>query len=147
MRRGDFVILVGGLVGGEKYCKTATIAAALLVVLAGAASAQDVERGQALFRKCVLCHSLGGNAQNKIGPELNGLDGRRAGSIAGFLYSHAHIQSGIIWNKNTFTQYIRDPQSMVPGTKRVFAGIKDESEAEDLWAYIKRFDASGDIRR
>lgn len=127
--------------------RTATVTVALLAISAGAASAQDAETGKVLFRKCVLCHSIGDNAQNKTGPELNGLDGRQAGSVPGFLYSDAHAQSGIRWNKSTFTQYIRDPQSMVPGTKKVFAGIKDEQEAEDIWAYINQFDGDGKIKQ
>ena len=127
--------------------RTATVTAALLAVSVGAAAAQDAERGKTSFRKCALCHAVGDDAQNKVGPELNGLDGRRAGSVPGFLYSEAHAHSGITWSKSTFTQYIRDPRAMVPNTKKVFAGIKDEQEAEDLWAYLAQFDADGKIKK
>ena len=109
--------------------------------------AQDAEKGKASFRKCVLCHSIGENAKNKVGPELNGLDGRSAGAAPDFLYSDAHAHSAITWNESTFKQYIKDPQAMVPGTKKAFAGLKDEQEARDLWAYIKQFDADGNIKK
>jgi cytochrome c len=127
--------------------KTAILAAALLVVSAGTLRAQNVEKGKASFRKCVLCHSIGENAKNKVGPELNGLDGRSAGAVPGFLYSEAHAHSAITWTESTFKQYINDPQAVVPGTKKVFAGLNDEQEAEDLWAYIKQFDADGNIKK
>jgi len=127
--------------------KTTILAAALLVVLAGTPRAQDVEKGRALFRKCILCHAIGENAKNKVGPELNGLDGRSAGAVPGFLYSDAHAHSAITWTESTFKQYIKDPQATVPGTKKVFAGLNDEREAGDLWAYIKQFDVDGNIKK
>lgn len=127
--------------------RTAIVAAALLVVSAGTPHAQDVEKGKVSFRKCVLCHSIGENAKNEVGPELNGLEGRSAGAVRGFLYSDAHAHSAITWTESTFKQYIKDPQAMVPGTKKAFAGLKDEQEAEDLWAYIRRFDADGNFKK
>jgi cytochrome c len=127
--------------------RTVTVTAVLLALSVGAAAAQDAERGKASFRRCAVCHSVGDGAQNKVGPELNGLDGRRAGSVPDFPYSEAHAHSGITWNKSTFLQYIKDPRAMVPGTKKVFAGIKDEQEAEDLWTYLAQFDADGKIKK
>ena len=127
--------------------RTAIAAAALLTMSAGTPLAQDVETGKASFRKCVLCHSIGENAKNKVGPVLNGLDGRSAGAVPGFPYSDAHAHSAITSTESTFKQYIKDPQAMVPGTKKAFAGLKDEQEAEDLWAYIRQFDADGNIKK
>jgi len=127
--------------------RTLIMAAALIGASAGAAVAQDAEKGEALFRKCRLCHAVGENAQNKIGFELNGLDGRHAGTVADFDYSDAHKNSGIVWGKASFKEYIRDPAAKVPSTKKVFAGIKDEQEASDLWAYLKQFAADGNIRK
>jgi cytochrome c len=123
------------------------VAAVLIVASAEAASVQDVEKGAASFRKCRLCHAVGENAQNKIGPQLNGLDGRHSGSVANFAYSDAHENSGIVWNQASFKEYIKDPAAKVPGTKKVFAGIKNEQEADDLWAYIKQFDADGNLKK
>src|SRR5262245_11798301 len=74
------------------------------------------------FRKCAPCHSVGEDATNKVGPILNGLDGRKAGAVEGFSYSDANKNSGITWNEETFKEYIRDPRAKVPGTKMIFAG-------------------------
>ncbi len=127
--------------------RTLIIAATLIGASAGVAAAQDAENGEASFRKCRLCHAVGADAQNKIGPALNGLDGRRAGAVADFAYSDAHKNSGIVWGEASFKEYIKDPAAKVPGTKKAFAGIKDEQEASDLWAYLKQFDASGNVKK
>jgi cytochrome c len=127
--------------------RTFIVAAGLIVATAEATSAQDVEKGEVSFRKCKLCHAVGENGQNKIGPELNGLDGRHSGTVANFAYSDAHKNSGIVWNQEIFKEYIKDPAAKVPGTKKVFAGIKNEQEADDLWAYIKQFDADGSLKK
>ena len=82
-----------------------------------------------------------------VGPELNGLDDRKSGSVPGFSYSDANKNSGIIWNEQTFEDYIKNPKAKIPGTKMVFAGIKNEQEAEDLWAYLKQFDPQGNIKK
>ena len=82
-----------------------------------------------------------------VGPELNGLDDRKSGSVPGFSYSDANKNSGIIWNEQTFEDYIKDPKAKIPGTKMVFAGIKNEQEAKDLWAYLKQFDPQGNIKK
>jgi cytochrome c len=107
------------------------------------AAAQDVEKGQHSFNKCLPCHAVGPGAENKVGPELNGLDGRQAGTVTNFSYSEANKNSGIVWNETTFKDYIRSPQAKVPGTKMAFAGITNPQEIEDLWAYLRQFDASG----
>jgi cytochrome c len=122
-------------------------AAAVLAVSTGTALAQDAAKGEHSFNKCLPCHSIGPDAQNKIGPVLNGLDGRHSGSVANFNYSDANKNSGIVWNETTFKQYIQDPKAMVPGTKMIFAGVKNPQEVDDLWAYIKQFDADGDVKK
>jgi cytochrome c len=111
------------------------------------ASAQDVTAGEKSFRKCLPCHSIGPGAQNKVGPEQNGLDGRTSGTVAGYTYSQANKNSGIVWNEETFKEYIADPRAKIPGTKMIFPGIKDPKEATDLWAYLKQFDAEGNIKK
>ena len=127
--------------------RTLLVAAALLAVSGMTASAQDVAKGEASFRKCLPCHSIGDDAQNKIGPELNGVDGRHSGSVPGFDYSDANKNSGIVWGEAKFKEYIKDPRAKVPGTKMIFAGIKNEQEVNDLWAYVKQFDADGNIKK
>ena len=119
------------------------IAALSIAALSGPVLAQDLEAGEASFRKCAPCHSIGEDATNKVGPLLNGLDGRKAGAVEGFSYSDASKNSGITWNEATFKEYIRDPRAKVPGTKMIFAGIKSDKEVTDLWGYLKQFAVNG----
>src|ERR1700681_862739 len=120
--------------------KRFVVAAALVVGWSSAGLAQDVAAGEQSFRKCIACHSVGEDAKNKVGPELNGLDGRHSGSAEGYNYSEANKGSGITWDEATFKDYIKDPRAKIPGTKMIFPGIKNEKEAGDLWAYLKQFD-------
>jgi len=107
------------------------------------AQAQDVAAGERSFGKCKICHRIGEGAKSLVGPELNGLDGRKAGSIPDFSYSEANKNSGIVWSEATFKDYIKDPRAKIPKTKMVFPGIKDEKEQNDLWAYLKQFGPDG----
>ena len=121
-------------------------AAVLLAASAGAASAQDLEAGERSFRKCLPCHAVGADAKNKVGPLLNGLEGRKSGTIEGYSYSDANKNSGITWSEATFKDYIQDPRAKIPGTKMIFAGIKNEKEKGDLWAYLAQFKADGSTK-
>jgi cytochrome c len=127
--------------------RLALVAAVGLVVSTGAALAQDVAAGENSFRKCAPCHSIGPDATNKVGPVLNGLNGRPAGSVEGFNYSDANKASGITWGEAVFKEYVKDPRGKVPGTKMVFAGIKSEKEVNDLWSYVSQFDKDGNIKK
>ena len=120
------------------------VIAAVMMATAGSASAQDLAAGENSFKKCLPCHSVGPDAKNKVGPVLNGLDGRKSGTIEGYNYTDANKNSGITWDEATFKEYINDPRAKIPGTKMVFAGIKNEKERGDLWAYLKQFDAKGE---
>ena len=108
-----------------------------------AVRAQDVAAGEQSFKKCLPCHAIGPGAKNKVGPELNGLDGRHSGTAPGYNYSPANKNSGITWNEATFKEYIKDPRAKIPGTKMIFAGIKNEKEVDNLWAYLKQFGPDG----
>ncbi len=124
------------------------LATAVMIAAAmGTAAAQDVAKGEHVFNMCRPCHSIGPDATNMLGPELNGLDGRHSGSVPDFAYSDANKKSGIVWNEATFKQYIANPQALVPGTKMFFAGIKDQQQINDLWAYVSQFDANGSIKK
>ena len=119
------------------------VAAGLMLALPTVASAQDAEAGKKVFSKCAPCHAIGPGAKNKVGPELNGLVGRKAGSVEGFNYSAAMKNSGIVWDDASFHEYIADPKKKVPGNKMLFPGVKDETERDDLAAYIESFNADG----
>ena len=119
------------------------IGATILSISSGLAFGQDAAVGAKVFRVCAPCHAVGEGAKNKMGPELNGIDGRHTGSAPGYCYSAANKNSGITWNETTFLEYIKDPRAKIPGTKMIFPGIKKESEAKDLWAYLKQFGPDG----
>jgi cytochrome c len=112
-------------------------------VTATAALAQDVAAGKTSFNKCLACHAIGEGAKNKVGPELNGLNGRKSGAAPDYSYSDANKNSGITWNEAEFKTYIKDPKAKIPGTKMIFAGIKNETEVNDLWAYLAQYDKDG----
>jgi cytochrome c len=120
-----------------------TILAAALLAATGAAQAQDAAAGEKVFAQCRACHQVGETAKNGVGPVLNGLFGRKAGTVEGYNYSPANKNSGLTWDEATFREYIVNPRAKVPGTKMVYAGLKDEQRTNDLIAYIKQFDASG----
>jgi cytochrome c len=91
-----------------------------LVVWTGAALAQSVEDGEKSFRKCAPCHNIGPDATKA---------------------------SGITWNEAVFKEYIKDPRAKVPGTKMIFAGIKNDKELNDLWAYVAQYDKDGNVKK
>jgi len=135
-------VRIADTVGAVKM-KSLAIAGIVIVAAAGGALAQDLAAGENSFKKCLPCHSVGEDAKNKVGPVLNGLDGRKSGTIEGYNYTEANKNSGITWDDAQFREYIQDPRAKIKGTKMVFAGIKSENEITSLWAYLKQFDASG----
>lgn len=129
--------------GMKTQVLSASVLALVLAVSGGTAKAQDVAAGETSFKKCAPCHAIGEGAKNKVGPELNGLNGRKSGSAEGYSYSDANKKSGLTWDEATFKDYIKDPRAKIPGTKMAFAGIKNEKETADLWAYLAQFGADG----
>jgi cytochrome c len=123
--------------------KHLVIAAAVLVASTGVSLAQDVAAGETSFKKCMPCHDIGEDAKTKVGPELNGLDGRKSGTAPDFNYSDANKNSGITWSEATFKEYIKDPRAKIQGTKMIFPGIKNEKEVDNLWAFVSQFKADG----
>jgi cytochrome c len=126
----------------RKLIVSALVIIASSVAVSGAL-AQDAAAGKTSFNKCLACHAIGEDAKNKVGPELNGLDGRKSGTAPDYNYSDANKNSGITWNEAQFKEYIKDPKAKVPGTKMAFAGIKNEKEVNDLWAYLSQYDKDG----
>jgi cytochrome c len=122
------------------------LVAAMLALSSAAAQAQDLAAGEQSFKKCLPCHAVGEGAANKVGPQLNGLDGRKAGTAPDYSYSDANKDSGMVWNEAPFKDYIMNPMAKIPGTKMAFPGIKNETEIANLWAYLKQFGAGGKIK-
>lgn len=123
--------------------KKTILALALMCGLPVAAQAQDAEAGKTVFNVCKACHGIGPGAKNQVGPDLNGVLGRKAGTEEGFNYSEAMKNSGITWDEANLIKYVGNPKGTVPGNKMVFAGIKDEQKAKDLVAYLESFDKDG----
>ena len=101
------------------------------------------QRGKAVFNQCKACHQVGPEAKNGVGPILNGIVGRKAGEGAAYNYSDANKNSGLTWDEATFKEYIKNPRAKIPGTKMVFAGIQNETEIDNLIAYLKQFGTDG----
>ena len=120
------------------------IAVIALAASTGTSSAQDAAAGEQVFRRlCSPCHDIGEDAKVKLGPPQNGLDGRKAGTVEGFNYSPANKNSGITWNEEAFTKYIKAPMQEMPGTRMAFVGIKNDKDIGDLWAYLKSVGPDG----
>lgn len=117
--------------------------AALLAVAVQPARAQDAAAGEKVYAQCRACHQVGETAKNMVGPALNGVIGQKAAMREGYSYSAAMKASGLVWDEATFAEYIQNPRAKVPGTKMIYAGLKDEKRIADLLAYLKQFDAAG----
>ncbi len=117
--------------------------AAIGIAIIPLARAQDADAGKIVFNKCLPCHSIGEGATNKVGPVLNGLDGRKSGTYPNYSYSDANKNSGITWNEAEFKDYIRSPRAKIPNTKMAFVGLTHDKDIADIWAYISQFKADG----
>lgn len=110
------------------------LAAALLGLMPVAANAADAEAGKSVFNKCKACHQP---AKNGVGPHLDDVLGRKAGSLEDYKYSDALKNSGVTWDEANLNEWLTDPKKKVPGTKMVFAGVKDETDRANLIEYLK----------
>lgn len=126
----------------SKFLKLAFLSTALLLGNSFSASAQDAAAGEKVFKKCKACHAVGEGAKNKVGPHLNDLFGRVAGSIDGYKYSKAMISAGadgLAWDDAKITEYLTKPKAMIKKTKMAFAGLRKEKDRENILAYLKQF--------
>ena len=127
-----------------------TIAATALLALTTVASAAgDVKKGEKVFKKCKACHMVGADAKNKVGPELNGIVGRKVASIADFKYSKAMIAFGDgdkVWDEAALNEYLTKPKKVVPKTKMAFAGLKKDGDRENIIAYLAQFKEDGSMK-
>jgi cytochrome c len=103
----------------------------------------DVAAGKNLFNQCRACHQIGPDAQNSVGPVLNGVVGRKAGTYPGYNYSDANKGSGLTWDEATLTEYLANPKAKVPGTKMVFPGIKQPERVANIIAFLSTIKADG----
>ena len=108
----------------------------LLAIAAGPGRAADVEAGKTAFKKCALCHTTEAG-KNKIGPSLFGIVGRKSATLEDFNYSEGMKKFDHTWDEETLDTYLADPRATVPGTKMIFAGIKDKAERDDVIAYLE----------
>lgn len=122
--------------------KLALIATALVAIATPAFAQGDASAGEAIFKRCAACHSIGEGAKNKVGPELNGLVGRVAGTAADFKYSTAMTEAGaagLTWTPEELHEFLTAPKTKVPGTKMSFPGLKDADDLDNIVAYLLTF--------
>lgn len=129
------------------FAQSLLVSVALAVAgMSHAAEIGDAEVGAALFKKnCASCHEIGEGARNRIGPRLNGLFGRTAGTVEGVKYSPNMIRmgnDGLTWTAQTLDPYIENPRALVSKTRMSFRGLSDAQERADLIAYLRDFSAS-----
>jgi cytochrome c len=127
----------------EINMRTLIISGLMVLTSTAASLAQDAAAGEKVFAVCKACHQIGETAKNAVGPVLNGIIGRKAGTYPGYNYSDANKNSGLTWDEPTFREYIKDPKAKIPGTKMIYAGLKDEQKTSDLLAYLKQYGPDG----
>ena len=134
------------LLGTRSLTMPVRLLAAVMVAMPSVAAAQSADDGKAVFNKCRACHQVGPGAKNMVGPPLNGLFGRKAGTMEGFNYSEANKKSGITWDQATFREYIKNPKAKIPNTKMVFPGLNDEKDINDLLAFLEQYGPDGQTK-
>jgi cytochrome c len=117
-------VAVGGLAGFPAY-------------------AQDAAAGERTFMICRACHQIGPGAHDAIGPVLNGVVGRKAGTYPGYQYTDANKNSGLTWTPEELDKYLTSPQTVVPHTKMIFPGLKDPAQRQNVITYLEQFNPDG----
>lgn len=120
---------------------TVFVSFATLIATTGLAVAQDalVTEGENVFRRCEACHAIGEAASHRVGPQLNDVIGRQAGSLEDYSYSQAMQtagKEGLVWNDETLSEFLAGPRAMIPGTKMVFPGLRNEEQIEAVIAFL-----------
>ncbi|WP_442678673.1 c-type cytochrome [Sphingomonas sp. ASY06-1R] len=118
-----------------------------LATLSGAAAAAppkaDAVHGQQVFARCAACHVIGSTPGTRMGPSLNGVFDRKAGTLAGYTYSAAMKKFGLKWDAPTLARFLQAPMKVVPGTKMAFPGLPNAQDQADVVAYLKQYRADG----
>ena len=123
------------------FSAATAMAAAFFMTSPAAAQEGKAEDGAEVFKKCRACHDVGPEAKNKVGPLLNDIIGRKAGTIEGFAYSEANKSAGskgLVWTEDVLFKYLENPLAFMPGTKMAFAGLKDPQDRKDIIAFLKK---------
>lgn len=128
---------------GDVVVRAGLSIAALLLAMAAPAFAQNAAQGEKIFIVCRACHEIGPGAKNSVGPVLNGVVGRKAGTYPGFDYSSANKNSGITWTKEELAKYLANPQQVDPGTKMIFPGLHNPQQVQDVIAFLAQFGPDG----
>jgi len=121
--------------GNMRIVQMLSVCAPLVLVPLAAHAAGDAGAGKSVFHKCAICHSPA-QGQNRVGPSLFGIIGRKAGAVPGYNYSDAMKNSGKVWDAATLDTYLANPRSVVPGTKMSFAGLPDATDRANVIAYL-----------
>lgn len=123
-------------------CAAAALGAAAVLGAAAAAAAGDPMRGEQLFQRCFSCHSVEPGENDLTGPNLRGVVGRRAGTLAGFEYSDAFLEAArlrsLVWDEATLDRWLADPLAFIPGTQMSPVGLKDATDRADVIAYLRQ---------
>lgn len=121
------------------------VVTAICSLSAGVMAAEgDPVNGENVYKKCKICHQIGEGAKNQVGPEQNGVVGRKAGTAEGFNYSPAMKEAGekgLVWTEENLHKYLENPKEFVPKNKMAFVGLKSEKDRDDVIAYLKKFPA------
>jgi cytochrome c len=131
----------------DRVVRIGIVAVPLLLAMAGSAWAQDAAAGEKDFVVCRACHQIGPGAKIAVGPVLNGVVGRKAGTYAGYTYSDANRDSGLVWTPEELDKYLASPQAVVPHTKMIFPGLKDEKKRKNVIAYLEQFGPDGEKKQ
>ncbi|PTW62364.1 cytochrome c [Breoghania corrubedonensis] len=126
------------VIAGAALLATATATAAL--------ADGDPAKGEKVFRKCKACHMIGPDAKNRVGPELNGIIGRKIATAPDYKYSKGMTEFGEthdVWSAELLHEYLPKPRDLVKGTKMAFAGLKKDDDISDIVAYLSQFNEDG----
>lgn len=133
----SWTVVATALIVGMSFVELAATTASAQT--AASAQAGDAAKGERVFNtQCKACHTLQMGGSTATGPNLYGFMERQSGTGAGYGYSEAMRRFAVEWNDRTLASYLRDPRADMPGTKMVFAGIKQPGQLADLIAYLKQ---------